>query len=167
MLAAYGLGMFFYLGRDVLVRVFYALGDGNSPFKVSLFNIFLNGLLDFLFYKPFGTVGIVMATVGVNLFSMVIFIWMLNRRLAGLSLGGWAIDLGKLVGVTAIASVAGWQGSVLWQRLWGVNSLVENILEVLTMSSIILVVFTVGVALVKVPEADLLGDRLRKKFKRG
>ncbi|MBE9176323.1 murein biosynthesis integral membrane protein MurJ [Synechocystis salina LEGE 06155] len=165
-LAAYGLGMFFYLGRDVLVRVFYALGDGNSPFKVSLFNIFLNGLLDFLFYKPFGTVGIVMATVGVNLFSMAIFIWMLNRRLAGLSLWGWLIDLGKLVGITAIASVAGWQGSVLWQKLWGVDSLVENILEVLTMSGIILVVFAVGVAFAQVPEVDLLGDRLRKKFKR-
>ncbi|AIE73481.1 MULTISPECIES: murein biosynthesis integral membrane protein MurJ [unclassified Synechocystis] len=165
-LAAYGLGMFFYLGRDVLVRVFYALGDGQSPFRVSLFNIFLNGLLDFLFYKPFGTVGIVMATVGVNLFSMAIFIWMLNRRLSGLSLLSWAIDLGKLAGITAIASVAGWQGSILWQKIWGVNSLVENILEVLTMSSIILVVFAVGTAFAKVPEVELLGDRLLKKFKR-
>jgi len=32
--------MFVYLGRDVLVRVFYALGDGITPFRVS---IFLNG----------------------------------------------------------------------------------------------------------------------------
>lgn len=165
-LAAYGLGMFFYLGRDVLVRVFYALGDGQSPFRVSMFNIFLNGLLDFLFYKPFGTVGIVMATVGVNLFSMAIFIWMLNRRLLGLHLRGWLLDFGKLVGITAIASGAGWRGSILWEQLWGVDSLVENILEVLTMSSIILLVFGVGVAFAKVPEVDLLGDRLLKKFKR-
>ena len=32
-LIAYGLGMFVYLARDLLVRVFYALGDGNTPFS--------------------------------------------------------------------------------------------------------------------------------------
>ena len=32
LLMAYGLGMPAYLGRDVLVRVFYALGDGTTPF---------------------------------------------------------------------------------------------------------------------------------------
>ena len=33
---AYGLGMPAYLARDVLVRVFYALGDGQTPFRVSV-----------------------------------------------------------------------------------------------------------------------------------
>lgn len=88
--------------------VFYVLGDGNSFFKVSLFNIFLNGLLDYFFYKFFGIVGIVMVMVGVNFFFMIIFIWMLNCCLVGLSLGGWVMDLGKLVGVMAIVSVVGW-----------------------------------------------------------
>ena len=46
-LMAYGLGMFFYLARDVLVRVFYALGDGETPFKISIINIFINAILDY------------------------------------------------------------------------------------------------------------------------
>jgi putative peptidoglycan lipid II flippase len=45
-LMVYGLGMFVYLARDVLVRVFYALGDGQTPFRISLVNIVLNGVLD-------------------------------------------------------------------------------------------------------------------------
>lgn len=43
----YGFGMFVYLARDVLVRVFYATGDGQTPFRISLVNIVLNGVLDF------------------------------------------------------------------------------------------------------------------------
>jgi len=53
-LMAYGIGMFVYLARDVLVRVFYALGDGTTPFRVSLLNIILNAGLDYLLVKPFG-----------------------------------------------------------------------------------------------------------------
>ena len=115
-LAAYGLGMFFYLGRDVLVRVFYALGDANVPFKVSVVNIFINASLDFLLYKPFGTVGIVMATVGVNVFSMVIFLQLLDRRLQGIPLLAWTVDAAKLSGIAAIAGVVAWQGSLVWEQ---------------------------------------------------
>ena len=35
LLMAYGFGMPAYLGRDLLVRVFYALGDGATPFRVT------------------------------------------------------------------------------------------------------------------------------------
>ncbi|MGA1623405.1 MAG: murein biosynthesis integral membrane protein MurJ [Synechocystis sp.] len=165
-LAAYGLGMFFYLGRDVLVRVFYALGDGNSPFRVSAFNIFLNALLDFLFYKPFGTVGIVMATVGVNLFSLVVFLGMLDRRLGGLPLFNWGLDIAKLTGIAAIAGVIGWQSSLLWETYWGSGNLVLRLLELSIMSAIIIGLFALGAWGAKVPEVSLLGDHLLKKLKR-
>ena len=49
LLVVYGFGMFFYMSRDVLLRVFYALGDGTTPFKVSIINIFLNAVLDYFF----------------------------------------------------------------------------------------------------------------------
>ena len=48
LLMAYGLGMPAYLGRDVLVRVFYALGDGTTPFRLSLAGIGLNVVFDWL-----------------------------------------------------------------------------------------------------------------------
>jgi hypothetical protein len=37
-----------YLGRDVLVRVFYALGDGTTPFRLSLAGIGLNVIFDWV-----------------------------------------------------------------------------------------------------------------------
>jgi putative peptidoglycan lipid II flippase len=165
-LAAYGLGMFFYLGRDVLVRVFYALGDGHSPFRVSLVNIFLNALLDFLFYKPFGTVGIVMATVGVNLFSMLVFLRMLDRRLGGLPLLGWGMDVLKLAGIAAIAGGIGWQSSRWWQTALGTANLGLQLVELSLISVLTISLFGLGAWMANIPEVSLLGDRLLKKVKR-
>ncbi len=42
------LGSTFYLACDVLVRVFYALGDGQTPFYISLAAIVANAALDWL-----------------------------------------------------------------------------------------------------------------------
>ncbi len=85
-LVAYGIGMFVYLGRDVLVRVFYALGDGDTPFRISASNIFLNAALDYVLVKPFGAPGVVLATVGVNLISMIMLLWVLERNTVQLRL---------------------------------------------------------------------------------
>ena len=74
-LMAYGLGMFFYLARDVLVRVFYALGDGETPFRISIANIFINALLDYLLVNAFATPGLIFATIGVNIISMGWLLW--------------------------------------------------------------------------------------------
>ncbi|MFO8041555.1 MAG: murein biosynthesis integral membrane protein MurJ [Sodalinema sp.] len=89
-LMAYGLGMFVYLGRDVLVRVFYALGDGQTPFRVSIANIFLNVLLDYFFIQWFGAPGLVLATMGVNVVSMVALLILLDRKIGGLPWLEWA-----------------------------------------------------------------------------
>ena len=48
LLMAYGVGMPAYLARDLLVSVFYALGDGTTPFRLSTAGIGLNVLFDWL-----------------------------------------------------------------------------------------------------------------------
>lgn len=110
LLVAYSFGMFVYLGRDVMVRVFYALGDGDTPFKVSIANILLNAFLDWLFSRilGWGAPGIVMATVGVNVVSMVVFLIILHRRLHGLPLWGWTKPVLGLTLVSAIAGIVAW-----------------------------------------------------------
>jgi putative peptidoglycan lipid II flippase len=93
-----------YLGRDVLVRVFYALGDGTTPFRFSMAGIGLNALFDWLLVGGptpwglqlpalnFGAPGLVLATVGVNLITCLGLLLALQRRLGGLPLAAWAGD---------------------------------------------------------------------------
>jgi putative peptidoglycan lipid II flippase len=107
LLVAYSIGMFVYLGRDVMVRVFYALGDGDTPFKVSIANILLNAAFDWLFSRVFGwgAPGLVLATVGVNVISMVVFLLILDKRLGGLPLMRWTWPVVGLTGASILGGI--------------------------------------------------------------
>jgi putative peptidoglycan lipid II flippase len=120
LLMAYGLGMPAYLCRDVLVRVFYALGDGTTPFRWSMAGIGLNAFFDwFLVGGPtpwglqvpqlnFGAPGLVLATVSVNVISCLGLLLALRTRLGGLPLRAWARDMGLLLLAALLASLTAW-----------------------------------------------------------
>lgn len=163
---AYASGMFFYLGRDVLVRVFYALEDGDTPFRISVVNIFLNALLDFWLVKPFGAPGLVMATVGVNLTSMVAMLWILNRRLNRLPLLEWFVPIGGL----AIGSVI--SGGIAWGALQGMERWLGRegiwilLLQLCLAAFLGLLAFVAIATQLKLPEVDTVFDRVRQKLLR-
>lgn len=163
-LMAYGLGMFFYLARDVLVRVFYALGDGETPFRISIANIFINALLDYLLVNAFATPGLIFATIGVNIISMGWLLWVLNRRLHGLPLGEWGIALVGLAGSSFVAGLGCWGVSWGWQEVVGSENLLLQVLQLSLAMSVALGIFAVLVARLKLPEVDILVSRLRQKL---
>jgi putative peptidoglycan lipid II flippase len=120
LLMAYGFGMPVYLGRDVLVRVFYALGDGTTPFRWSVAGIGLNVIFDWMLVGGptpwglqlpafnFGAPGLVLATVGVNAITCLALLLALQSRLGGLPLRVWARDSLLLLGAAAVAGGAAW-----------------------------------------------------------
>jgi putative peptidoglycan lipid II flippase len=161
-LMASSLGMFFYLGRDVLVRVFYALGDGGTPFKITVINIFLNGLFDYLLWQPLGAPGLVLATVGVNVISCIVLLWCLDRRLNGLP---WR-SFTPLLGLTAASIVTGlvtWGASLGWQQLVPTSNLITLILQLVVAGGVGLGVFALIASQLKLPEVDIFVSRLRQK----
>jgi putative peptidoglycan lipid II flippase len=167
LLMTYGFGMFFYLGRDVLVRVFYALGDGDTPFKVSIFNIFLNAGLDYLLVQYFQAPGLVLATVGVNITSMVAFLWILNRRLNGLALAEWSLVLLQLIAITIVSGFASWCANFGWEKFIGSNNFFLQSLQLSLTVGIALIVFA-GLAMqLKLPEVDMLAARIKQKLGKG
>ncbi|CBN57066.1 MULTISPECIES: murein biosynthesis integral membrane protein MurJ [Kamptonema] len=165
-LMAYAIGMFVYLGRDVVVRVFYALGDGETPFRISILNIVLNALLDYFLVKYFGTPGLVLATVGVNIISMVMLLWLLNSKLNGLPWREWILPFmgltagSSLTGLVALATLQG------CQRLLGTEGLLIQLVELSVASFAGLGVFAIFVTQMKLPEVDMFVDRLRQRFGR-
>jgi len=166
-LIAYSVGMFVYLGRDVLVRVFYGLGDGDTPFRISIINIFLNAVLDFLLVKPLGAPGLILATVCVNLISMVMLLWILNRKLNGLPLREWGMPtLGLALG-SAIAGLACWGTLLATQHFLGTEGLLIQSVQILIAGSVGFVLFALFATQLHLPEVDLLINRLRQRFGRG
>lgn len=164
LLISYGIGMFAYLGRDVLVRVFYALGDGQTPFRISSFNIVLNALLDWILVKPFGAPGLVLATVGVNCSSILMLLWLLHRRLNGLPLREWSVPILGLTGGSVLAGVASFGTLVGTQKLLGTQGLIIQISQLCISGLVGILVFTVIASLMKIPEVNSFAVRMRQKF---
>jgi putative peptidoglycan lipid II flippase len=165
-LVAYSIGMFAYLGRDVLVRVFYALGDGNTPFRISIVNIVLNAVLDYFLVKQFGAPGLVLATVGVNVLSMLALLWFLNRKLNGLPLREWSIPLIGLTIASAIAGATSWAALTGLQNVWVGRGWLVQFTEICISGGLGLVVFGAIALQLKLPEIDGAIAQIKKRFSR-
>ncbi|MBW4489191.1 MAG: murein biosynthesis integral membrane protein MurJ [Trichocoleus desertorum ATA4-8-CV12] len=166
LLIAYSVGMFVYLARDVLVRVFYALGDGDTPFRISIINIFLNAALDFLLIKPFGASGLVLATVGVNITSSIVLLVILHRRLHGLP---WRELSWPILGLglsSAIAGGASWGTLQVCERFLGTEGLLTQLLELALAGTAGLAAFGLFATQLRLPEVDLFVDRIRQRLLR-
>ncbi|HEY9909391.1 MAG TPA: murein biosynthesis integral membrane protein MurJ [Thermosynechococcaceae cyanobacterium] len=164
-LVSYASGMFFYLGRDVLVRVFYALGDGDTPFRISIANILLNAVLDYLLLG-WGAPGLVFATVIVNVVSMFVMLGLLHRRLNGLPLRSLALPTVGLASGSGVAGLITW-GVLLGCRQWlGDRGLLVLLAQLVISGTVGLSVVAVVATQLRLPEVDLLVDRLRQRFSR-
>ena len=166
MLMAYGVGMFFYLARDVVVRVFYALGDGETPFRVSVANIVLNAVLDYLLMKPLGAPGLVLATVGVNITSTVVLLWLLDQKLNGLPLVQWTSSIAILTIASIFAGGAAWGTLLVLEAVLGKDGLLVQLLELSLASLAGLAIFALASIQLKLPEMDILVERVRQKLRK-
>ena len=97
LLIAYGIGMPFYLFRDLLVRVFYGIEDAKTPFRISTIAISLNLFFDWFLIggsSPWGELsplnlgvnGLVFSTTFVNLFACILLLLKLDTKLDNLNL---------------------------------------------------------------------------------
>ncbi len=173
LLMAYGIGMPAYLARDVLVRVFYALGDGITPFRWSLAGIGLNALFCWMFVggpTPWGqqlpalycgAAGLVLATVAVNLIICLGLLLALQGRLGGLPLRQWCGDsllllLAALASALAAWALASW---VAWPA-----GLVGRLWQTSLSSGLALLVYGALAAWSGVPEARQVLSQLRRRL---
>jgi putative peptidoglycan lipid II flippase len=156
-------GMFIFLARDVLVRVFYALGDGSTPFKISMVNIFFNFLFDYLFWKPLGAAGITLSTVCINLISLSVMLFLLNRRLNGLPWRG-LLPLVSIFLASAITGAVTWGVSYGWQQFIPVSNKLALIVQLALSGGIGLAVFGSIVSQLKLPEFDKFANQIRQKL---
>ena len=164
-LVAYAVGMFVYLSRDVLVRVFYALGDSHTPFRISVVNIFLNALFDYLLL-PFGVQGLVLATVSVNILSVIALTYFLNRRLGGLEWRSWGASICGLTLISIISGFVSWGVLTGLQNWLGVQNFVIQVLQLGAAGVAGLAAFGLMVSQFRLPEVEMFTRQIRRRLGR-
>lgn len=165
-LVAYGIGMFVYLGRDVLVRVFYGLGDGATPFRISVVNIGLNVVFDYFLVQRFGAPGIVYATAGINLVSMLALLYFLDRRLNGLPWEALTKPIALLIGASGVEGLAAWASRRGLEQWLGTEGVLPHVLQLAGAGIIGLLVFGAIATQLGLPEVEMLTGRIRQKLGR-
>jgi putative peptidoglycan lipid II flippase len=163
LLFTYCMGMFFYLGRDVLVRAFYGLGDGDTPFKVSLLGLGFNLIFCFLFTKTFGAVGLALAPTGINIISMAILLWSLHKRLNGLPWREMCMPTLGLAAGSLVAGLAAWATLMGCQMVWGVDNKLLLLVALAIASAVGLGIFALFAVQLKIPEVKMLMARVLKR----
>jgi putative peptidoglycan lipid II flippase len=164
LLVVYAFGMFFYLGRDIFVRVFYAFEDGNVPLQISVLGLFFNAIFCFFFTKRFGAPGLAMATVGVQVLSMVALVWILQKRLKGLP---WVATGGPILALAVSSLLCGFAAQVTLngcQLVLGSEGLLRQLVTLSVSTGVGLSVFIVLVVQLRLPEMNFFMERLQQKL---
>jgi len=112
-LAAFSAGLVFNGAMLMLNRAFFSLQSNWVPTIVALGNLFLNALLDALFYR-FGTWGIPLGTAVCNVVSTAVLIALLRRRLGRIDGSRIAASVARIAIASAFVAGVAW---IVWHPL--------------------------------------------------
>ena len=107
-----------------------------------------------------------MATVGVNIISMIVFVWILHLRLNGMPLKEWSKGIIGLFIATAVAGLASYGVSQSWEKAIGNDNLWLLLVELSISSGIAIILFGLIAMQLKLPELNILTGRIRQKLGR-
>jgi len=112
-LAAFSAGLVFNGAMLMLNRAFFSLQSNWIPTSIALGNLFLNALLDAVFYR-FGVWGIPLSTAICNIAGTWVLFVLLRRRLGRIEGGAIASTVAR---VAVASALAGGIALVIWRAL--------------------------------------------------
>jgi putative peptidoglycan lipid II flippase len=159
-------GIFFYLARDLITRVFYAHQDSKTPFLVAIAAIILQTVLDwlFVFQMKTGIAGIAIATTLVTVFNLFALTFFARKKIGRLGTT-------KLIYPTAIMLIASAAcGAIAWLVSGQTTQLIpQNFVgQVISLSlscGLGLVAYLIICVLFKLEEPSSVASRLIKRRK--
>ncbi len=172
LLIFYSIGMPAYLIRDLLVRVFYSLGDSKTPFKLSIIGIALNIILDWIFiggslpfgYKipiSLGANGLVLATAVVNIFTCMVLLLKLKSKINLIQLKSWLIDFLKLLFCGLLSGLIAWKVNSFYSED---AYFLLRLLQLLSSTFVSLVSFSIISMFFKIQELNEIAKIFKEKI---
>lgn len=165
-LACLAPGLIAFSMVNILARAFYALGDTQTPMKISTVCLGLNVVFTLWLIHPLAQGGMGIANTMSALFNVWLLLYALRRKLKFLNLGGlWKIGC-NMIGAAILGGELAWITSRWWEGAIGHQTLVERLGAVFVPMGIAAIAYGVVLLWLKTPQAQDFFELLVQKFKR-
>jgi putative peptidoglycan lipid II flippase len=104
---------------NILARAFYALGDTQTPMRISIFALALNAVLTFAFVWHFRQAGLGLANTISATINMTLLLYALRKKLGKLELHDFVKYIPAMVGSAVLAGAAAWGTYHWWLTTFG------------------------------------------------
>lgn len=157
----------FYIGRDLITRVFYAFQDSRTPFFVALCAISIKILLDYILVVVFsmGVGGISLATTLITIFNLVFLALLLRKRIGSLGVMKLVAPLSVMTMATACAGAVVYFSYGQLQQIWEGMSVFPLVAKIGLATGIGGVVYFAVCAIFGLGETKALIERTRGKMR--
>ncbi|MGV3773368.1 MAG: murein biosynthesis integral membrane protein MurJ [Verrucomicrobiales bacterium] len=155
---------------NITARAYYALGDTQTPMKISAVCLVLNMVFAFVLIEPMEQGGMALANTLSAIFNVYLLLFGLKKKLARLNFADLRATLLPMVGAALAAGIVAWLTMKLWNQHIGHVFLWQRFGEVFLPITAAMVVYLGLLYWSGLPQArDILGmiqERFAKKKKR-
>jgi len=148
---------------NILARAFYALGDTQTPMRISIFCLGLNLVFALILVWPLRQAGLGLANSLSAIFNVALLFYALRRKLKTLNTSELQKSLVPLVSAAAIAGIAAWFASYYWEKWTGHQTVMEKIGAVFAPMMVAALIYFSLALLFKIPSAHEMFGLLRQK----
>jgi putative peptidoglycan lipid II flippase len=161
----FALGLFSFSAFMLFLRAFYAMQDTRTPALINVFAVGFNVVANFALFPVMGVPGLALGHALAYTLATVLAGIVLRRRLAGLEGRAVARGLVKVVVAAAATALAAWAAARLTGGLLGVETLLEQAVQVGTGVLAGLIIFIGTALLLRMEEFDLVRDTLIRRLR--
>jgi putative peptidoglycan lipid II flippase len=151
---------------NVVARAFYALGDTQTPMKVSVFCLGANLLLSIALIEPLRQAGLGLANTMTSCLNVWLLLRALRKKLGTLELAEVKRSLKPVLAATLLVSLLAWPGYRAWDTQFGHATLFAKLGAVFVPAILTSLLYWAVLWMDKLPAAMEVMELARKKLRR-
>ena len=159
-------GLVMFSTVNILARAFFALGDTQTPMKISLVCLAINFAAACALLGPLREGGPGVANSVTSCLNAALLLFALRKKLGKLELASLRKDLGLLVPLTLLAGFCAWESRQLWENNYGHATLALKIGAVFVPAGIAGGIYWLAALAGKVPAAKEMTEFALKRFQK-
>src|SRR5579862_2023452 len=151
---------------NILARAFYALGDTQTPMKISIACLAVNLVLATALVVPLRQGGLGLANTATSVCNVCLLVYWLRRKLTTLEMEPLRATLLPLAVAGTLAGLLAWFGWQFWENSLGHNTVALQIGEVFVPAGMAGLVYWLTALAFKIPAAREMVEFALVKFKK-